>query len=65
MNSIRHKKDPIELSDLILKHDPDATSQQIAEVISEWGNLFDDQKFLPNESIGVEGDAKSESPHRT
>jgi hypothetical protein len=65
MHTIRQKKDPLELADLILKHDPDASAEQIATVISEWGNLFDDQKFQTNESIDVEGDAKGESPHHT
>jgi hypothetical protein len=65
LHTIRQKKDPLELEDLILKHDPDASAEQISAVISEWGNLFDDQKFVSNESIGIEGDAKGEPKPRT
>jgi hypothetical protein len=64
MHTVRKKKAPLELANIVLKHDPDASAEQIATVISEWGNLFDDQKFQTNESVGVKGDAKSESPHR-
>jgi hypothetical protein len=64
MHTIRKKKDPLELADLVLKNDPGASAEQIAAVISEWGNLFDDQKFVFNESIGVEGATKGEPKPR-
>jgi hypothetical protein len=64
MHTLRKKKDPLELADLVLKHDPGASAEQIAAVISEWENLFDDQKFVFNESIGVEGATKGEPKPR-
>lgn len=49
MSKAHSKKKPHELADLILENDPGASLEQIAEVISEWGDLFDDQKFDAHE----------------
>lgn len=59
MSKVRSKKKPLELADLILENGLDASLEQIAEVISEWGNLFDDQKFSARASI----DAESAAPN--
>lgn len=41
----RKKKSPLELADLILQHNPDASMEMIANVISDWGGLFDDRRM--------------------
>jgi hypothetical protein len=46
-----------ELADVILKHQPDASVEMISEVISEWGDLFDDHKFAARVSKYVESAA--------
>jgi hypothetical protein len=51
------KENPLELADVILKHKPGASVEMISEVISEWGDLFDDQKFAAPASIDVESAA--------
>jgi hypothetical protein len=51
------KENSLELVDVILKHKPGASVEMISEVISEWGDLFDDQKFTAPESIDVESAA--------
>lgn len=60
MSKAQSKKKPHELADLILENDPDASLDQITEVISEWGDLFDDQKFDKRDSI----DDKCTAPNR-
>jgi hypothetical protein len=55
-----NKKKPHELADLILENDPGASLDQIAEVISEWGDLFDDRKFDARGSL----DDKPAAPKR-
>ena len=50
----KSRKNPIELAELILKHDPYASTEQIAEIISDWGNLFDDQRMSCSESVATE-----------
>lgn len=54
------RKKPVELANLILQNDPGASMEQIADVISEWGDLFDDEKMAGHE----QGDAKSATPKR-
>jgi hypothetical protein len=36
---------PIELVDLILEFNPDASMAMITKVISQWGDLFDDRQI--------------------
>lgn len=52
MANVQRKK-PVELANLILQNDPGASMDQIADVISEWGDLFDDQKMAAPESVDV------------
>jgi hypothetical protein len=47
MSNGRKKKSPYELATLILEHNPGASMEMIANVISEWGGLLDDD--LPDE----------------
>ena len=47
MSSVRKRKSPYELTALILEHNPDASIEMIAGVISEWGGLLDDE--IPSE----------------
>jgi hypothetical protein len=54
MRKISKKESPLELANLILKHKPDASVEMMADVISEWGDLFDDQKFSAHESIDID-----------
>jgi len=54
-----------ELVDVILKHKPGASVEMISEVISEWGDLFDDRKFAAHEVVLMEAaapKAKKSSP---
>jgi hypothetical protein len=44
MSNVCSKNSPHGLADLILKHDPDASVEMIANVISEWGDIFDHQR---------------------
>jgi hypothetical protein len=62
MHKMSKKVGPLELADLILKHDPGASLGQISNVISEWGDLFDDQKFSADESTDSEGAAPKGKP---
>jgi hypothetical protein len=54
MSSVRRKKGPHELAELILKLDPNASLEMIANVISDWGDLSDDRRFDAQESIDIE-----------
>jgi hypothetical protein len=54
MSNERRKKSLHELVDLILKQDPNASTEMIAEVISEWGDIFENQKFGEHEPINIE-----------
>jgi hypothetical protein len=54
MPSVRRKKGPHELAELIVKHDPNATLEMIANVISDWGDLSDDRRFDSQQSIDIE-----------
>jgi hypothetical protein len=44
MSNVRRKMSPHELADLILKIDPNASMEMIANVIIEWGDISDDQR---------------------
>jgi hypothetical protein len=57
MIKMSRKENSLELVDVILKHKPGASVEMISEVISEWGDLFDDQKFTASESLDVESAA--------
>ena len=52
MANVQRKK-PVELANLLLQNDPGASMDQIADVISEWGDLFDDQKMAAPELVDV------------
>jgi hypothetical protein len=54
MHKISKKKSPIELADLILKHNPSAYMERIAGVICEWGDVFDDHQHGRRESVDIE-----------
>jgi hypothetical protein len=45
MSAKKRPKNTDELVDLILKHDPNASVKVITDIISEWGDLFDDHRF--------------------
>jgi hypothetical protein len=64
MHTIRRKKSPLELAELILKHSPGASMAMIAEVISEWGDVFDDRRMGAQESIDFDSAAPSRQPQR-
>jgi hypothetical protein len=51
MSSKKPPKNTDELVDLILKHDPSASMKVISDIISEWGDLFDDRRFSELHSI--------------
>jgi hypothetical protein len=57
MNNTSNKKSPLELADVIFKHNPGASMEMIADVISEWGDLFDDHRYGTHESIDIESAA--------
>lgn len=59
MYTLRRKKSPLELAELILKHNPDASMAMIADVISEWGDIFDDRQLEAQESVDFEDTAPS------
>jgi hypothetical protein len=48
------KKSPHELVDLLRKHNPHASIETIADIISDWGDLSDDRRFDAQESIDIE-----------
>lgn len=54
MSNACKKKSPLELAELILEHNPGASFAMIANVISEWGDLLDDQKYETHESNGFD-----------
>jgi hypothetical protein len=54
MSKVPKRKGPHELADLILKHDPNASLETIANIISDWGDLSDDQKFGGHVSTDIE-----------
>ena len=62
MQKISRKKSPLELVDLILKHNPAASLESISEVISEWGGLFDDQGYDAPDTIDVDCVLTHEQP---
>lgn len=62
MHKMTSKKNPLELADVILKHKPDASVEMISEVLSEWGDLFDDQKFAAAEANNAESAAPKLGP---
>jgi hypothetical protein len=43
----RRKKGPLEIAELILKHDPDASMDMIANVLSEWGHFWPELDTVP------------------
>jgi hypothetical protein len=64
MHTIRRKKSPLELAELILKHNPSASIAMMTELISEWGDVFYDRRFGAQESIDFESAAPSRQPQR-
>jgi hypothetical protein len=55
MHKSSRKKSPLELADLILKHNPGASMEMIENVISEWGGLFDDHRHDVADTNAIEG----------
>jgi hypothetical protein len=43
MNGRIKGKSPLGMVDLLLRHNPDASDEQLADVVSEWGHLLDEQ----------------------
>jgi poly(3-hydroxybutyrate) depolymerase len=62
MSNVQSKKTPLELADLILELNPSASMAQIADVISEWGDLFDDHKFAVHGPTDVERATPNRQP---
>jgi hypothetical protein len=54
MSKLGKKKSPLEIADLMLLHNPGASMETIANVISEWGDLSDDRRFDEGESVDIE-----------
>jgi hypothetical protein len=52
MSRVCKKKSPLEIADLMLLHNPGASMESIANVISEWGDLSDDHRF--GEAVDLE-----------
>ena len=50
-------KSTLHVVDLLHKHDPNASDEQIAEVISEWGHLLDERSEREDESASAEDQA--------
>jgi hypothetical protein len=57
MSNVRRKKSPHGLADLILKHDPNASMEMIANVISEWGDIYEYQRSGDHKPIAIESAA--------
>ena len=47
-------KSAMHVVDLLHKHDPNASDEQIAEVISEWGHLLEERAEREDESADFE-----------
>jgi poly(3-hydroxybutyrate) depolymerase len=62
MSNVQSKKTPLELADLVLEFNPGASMAQIADVISEWGDLFDDHKFAVHQPTEVGRAAPNRQP---
>jgi hypothetical protein len=62
MEKMGKRKSPIELADLILKHNPGASMDKIADIISEWGDLSDDVRLDAHKSTGMECSEKNRQP---
>ena len=45
MTNVSKKNSPQDLVGLILQANPGASLEMIADIISEWGDEFDDRKF--------------------
>lgn len=45
---------PLEISQQILEHDPDTSMKNIADVISEWGDLISNRQQSVNEASEVD-----------
>jgi hypothetical protein len=52
-------KSTLHVVDLLHQHDPNASDEQIAEVISEWGHLLDERSAPEDESANAEDQAAS------
>lgn len=64
MHNLSRHPSSLELADLILKHDPGISLEMIANVISEWGDLFDDHRHAGHEAINI-GCAETNHPPRS
>lgn len=54
MSDVSKKKSPLEIAELMLLHNPGASLQGIANVISEWGDLSDDHRFDNRRTVAIE-----------
>jgi hypothetical protein len=57
MSKVSKKKSPLEIADLMLLQNPDASMETIKNVISEWGDLSNDHRFVDRESVDIEAAA--------
>jgi hypothetical protein len=60
MSNLRRKRSPHELADLLLRHDPNASIEVIANVISEWRDFSDDQRFGDHASADLDSAASDD-----
>jgi hypothetical protein len=59
MHKISKKEGPLQLADLILKSNPDASIEMMTDIISDWGDLFDDQRFAASGPNDIQGAASN------
>jgi hypothetical protein len=45
VNERTARKSPRQLVEMMVQHNPDASDEQIAEVVSEWGALLEETTF--------------------
>jgi hypothetical protein len=57
MSKVSKRKSPLEIADLMLLQNPDASMETIKNVISEWGDLSNDHQFGHRESVEIEAAA--------
>jgi hypothetical protein len=54
MRNISIQTRPLEISQQILEHAPDTTMKDIADIISEWGDLISDRRHSVNKTSEVD-----------
>jgi hypothetical protein len=53
MKNISIQNKPLDICQEILEHNPDTSMEDIAEVVSEWGDLISDRQHSMRESTKV------------